>query len=64
MNKNKKISILDNIDIEGKYDVVKLSDTCKEIFEIEGIDLNKEYEKKMPLLRNLSSSKKKILKRR
>ena len=64
MDKSDKISILDDIDIDGKYDVVKLSDKCEELFKLDGIDLSREYDKKMPLLKNLYTSKKRILKRK
>lgn len=64
MNKSDKISILDDIDIDGKYDVVKLSDKCEEVFKLDGIELNKGYDKKMPLLRNIYLCKKRILKRK
>ena len=63
MDKDDKISILDDIDLEGKYDVVRLSDKCEEIFQLDSIELNKEYDKKMPLLKNLYTFKKRILKR-
>lgn len=63
MDKNDKISILDDIDIDGKYDVVRLSDKCESVFELDGIELSREYDKKMPLLKSLYTSKKRILKR-
>jgi len=62
-HKEELIFLNDN-DIKEEYDIIKLSDTCKDTFKIQSIKLPKEYEEKMPLLRKIYPPKKKILKRR
>lgn len=52
---NKESTILDT---KEEYDVIKLLDTCSKEIKIDSIDLPREYEEKMPLLRKLYPSKK------
>lgn len=63
-NNDGKLTFLDNRDIPNEYEIIKLADTCKDIFEIKCIDLSEELEQKMPLLRKIYPPKKKTLKRR
>ena len=66
MKKNQKEEpiYIEHQELKEEYELVKLSDMFEENVKLQSIDLPKEYEEKMPLLRDLYPPKKRTLKRR
>jgi len=66
MKKNQKEEpiYIEHQELKEEYELVNLLDLYKDSFKLQSIDLPKEYEEKMPLLRDLYPPIKRTLKRR